>query len=269
VVTGLEIGGSTRLMGIIGDPIAQAKTPKAINPLFVARGADIVCVPLHIPAQCLGEVWPCLKAMPNLVGFGVTLPHKQSILELCDSLDPVAARVGAVNVVRRERDGTLRGYQFDGKGFVRGLEANGVAITARDVLLIGAGGAAVAIAFALIEAGAASITVSNRSWDKAKGLADTINGEFGRTIARAGAPLPSAGQLVVNATSLGLKATDALPLDPDLLRPGMTFADVIAEPETTSLLAQAQLRGVTVISGIHMIKGQVGLIADHICEVWG
>ena len=269
MVSGLEIRGSTRLMGIIGDPIAQAKTPKAINPLFVARGADIVCVPLHIPAQSLGEAWRGLKAMPNVVGFGVTLPHKQSVLDLCDSLDPVAARVGAVNVVRRERDGNLRGYQFDGKGFVRGLEANGVSITGRDVLLIGAGGAAVAIAFALIEAGAASITVTNRSWDKAAALADAINGDFGRTIARAGAPLPGVGQLVVNATSLGLKATDALPLDPDLLRPGMTFADVIAEPETTPLLAQARARGVTAISGIHMIKGQVGLIADHICEVWG
>src|SRR3954447_3330013 len=121
-------------MGIIGDPIAQAKTPKAINPLFAARGADIVCVPLHVPARALREVWPGLKAMPNLVGFGVTLPHKQSVLELCDSLDPVAARVGAVNLVRRERDGSLRGCQFDGKGFVRGLQANDVAITARDVL---------------------------------------------------------------------------------------------------------------------------------------
>ena len=269
MVSGVEIGGSTRLMGIIGDPIAQAKTPKAINPLFVARGADIVCVPLHIPSRFLGEAWRGLKAMPNLVGFGVTLPHKQSVLGLCDSLDPVAARIGAVNVVRREQDGSFRGYQFDGKGFVRGLEANGVVIGGRDVLLIGAGGAAVAIAFALIEAGAASITVSNRSWNKAEALANAINSDFGRAVAQAGPPLPGAGQLVVNATSLGLKATDALPLDPDLLQPGMIFADVIAEPETTPLLAQAQARGVTAVSGIHMIKGQVGLIADHMCELWG
>ena len=269
MVSGLEIRGSTRLMGMIGDPIAQAKTPKAINPIFAARGADVVCVPLQIPASSLAEAWRGLKAMPNLVAFGVTLPHKQSILDLCDSLDPVAARVGAVNVVRRERDGTLRGFQFDGKGFVRGLEANDVAITRRDVLLIGAGGAAVAIAFALIEAGAASITIFNRSRDKAEALAHTINGDFGRTIAQAGAPQPCAGALVVNATSLGLKATDALPLDPELLLPGMTFADVIAEPETTPLLAEARSRGVVSISGIHMIEGQVGLIADHICELWG
>lgn len=269
MVSGLEIRGRTRLMGVIGDPIAQAKTPKAINPIFAARGADIVCVPLHIPASSLAEAWPGLKAISNLVGFGVTLPHKQSVLDLCDSLDPVAARVGAVNVVRRERDGSLRGFQFDGRGFVRGLEANDVAITGRDVLLIGAGGAAVAIAFALIEAGAASITVFNRSWDKAEGLANTINADFGRRITQAGGPQPGAGALVVNATSLGLKATDALPLDPELLMPGMTFADVIAEPETTPLLAEAQSRGVVAVSGIHMINGQVGLIADHICEMWG
>ncbi|WP_336509826.1 shikimate dehydrogenase [Agrobacterium tumefaciens] len=269
VVGSFEIRGTTRLMGVIGDPIAQAKTPAAINPLFAERGADIACVPLHVPASDLPTIWAGLKAMPNLIGFGITLPHKQTAIELCDSLDPVAERVGAVNVVRREKDGSFRGYQFDGKGFVRGLLTKGIVIEGRDVLLVGAGGAAVAIAFALVEAGARGITVSNRTTEKAEALAATVNAGFGRAVAKAGKAEPEAGALVVNATSLGLKETDALPLDALLLKPGMTLAEVIAQPETTPLLSLADRRGVQVHSGIHMITGQVGLIADHLCELWG
>ncbi|RWM12369.1 MAG: shikimate dehydrogenase [Mesorhizobium sp.] len=264
-----QIKGTTRLMGMIGDPIAQARTPATINAIFSSRGVDIACVPLKVPAQELETIWAGLKGMPNLIGLGITLPHKQTALKLCDSLDPLAKRVGAVNVVRRERDGSFRGYQFDGKGFVRGLQANSVAIENRDVLLLGAGGAAVAIAFALVEAGANSITISNRTTEKAQALADTVNADFGRIVAKVGPAEPTVGQLVINSTSLGLNDHDALPLDPDLLRPGMTMAEVIAQPERTRLLSKAEARGVETHSGLHMIRGQVGLIADHICEIWG
>ncbi|RUX48327.1 shikimate dehydrogenase [Mesorhizobium sp. M4A.F.Ca.ET.050.02.1.1] len=269
MVEGIQIRGTTRLMGIIGDPIAQAKTPGTINTIFASRGLDIVCVPLQVPVEELEAVWAGLKGMPNLVGFGVTVPHKQSALELCDSIDPLAKRVGAINVVRRERDGSFRGYQFDGKGFVAGLRAEGIVIEHRDALVLGAGGAAMAIAFALVEAGAETITISNRTLQKAQALAETVNADFGKLVAKAGKPEPTTGQLVINATSLGLNDDDALPLDPGLLRPGMTMAEVIAQPETTRLLSEAAGRGVEIHSGIHMIKGQVGLIARHICEIWG
>lgn len=266
----VTIGGATRIMGMIGDPIAQARTPGAINPIFAAKGADIACVPLHVPKAALAKVWSGLRAIPNLVGFGVTLPHKQLALELCDSLDPLAARVGAVNVVRREADGHLRGYQFDGAGFVRGLRTAGIAIEGRRCLLIGAGGAAVAIAYALAGAGVEEIVVVNRTRDKAEALADKLNSDLGRTnLSRAGDPLPAPGQLVINATSLGLNYGDPLPLDPAILHPSMTVAEVIAQPEVTPLLYAAQARGLEVHSGLRMIEGQVGAIADHICELWG
>lgn len=268
MVSSVSIRGTTKLIGIIGDPIAQAKTPAAVNPLFAARGADIVSVPFHVPAKDLSIIWAGLKAMPNLVGFGITLPHKQTAIDLCDSLDPVAARVGAVNLVRRERDGSFRGYQFDGRGFVRGLQSRGITIEGRDVLIVGAGGASVAIAFALVEAGARSITISNRTIDKARALAETLNAAFGRELAKAGRPQPEVGQLVVNATSLGLQDGDPLPLDAGLLEPGMTMAEVIAQPEITRLLALAAAKGVEIHSGMHMITGQADLTVDHICELW-
>ncbi|WP_417721579.1 shikimate dehydrogenase family protein [Salipiger sp.] len=261
---GIVIGGTTRLMGVIGDPIVQARTPGAINPIFAAMGADIVCVPLHVPAADLATCWAGLKAMPNLVGFGITLPHKQAALALCDSLDPLAERVGAVNLVRREADGSFRGYQFDGAGFLRGLTQAGIAVEGRSCLMIGAGGAAVAIAFALAEAGASDITVANRTNAKADALADKVNTALGRAVLRAGPPEPAPGQLVINATSLGLQESDALPLDPEALHPGMTVAEVIAQPEVTALLRAAEARGVAVHSGMRMIEGQVSAIAEHL-----
>lgn len=263
---GVVIDGATRLMGVIGDPIRQARTPEAINPLFAAKGANVVCVPMHVPADDLATCWAGMKAMPNLVGFGITLPHKQAALHLCDALDPVARRVGAVNLVRRERDGSFKGYQFDGLGFLRGLAGVGIEVQGRSTLMIGAGGAAVAIAFALAEAGVHEIVVANRTRAKAEDMAAKVNADLDREVLRVGDGLPDPGQLVINATSLGLNPEDALPLDPELLTPGMTVAEVIAQPQITPLLQAAQGRGVDIHSGLHMIEGQVQVIADHICE---
>lgn len=265
----VSIDGETWLMGVIGDPIAQIRTPQAINPIFAARVANVVCLPLHVPAERLDEAWAGLRATRNLVGFGVTLPHKQAAFALCDSLDPLAERVGAVNLVRRERDGSLRGYQFDGGGFVRGLQAQGVDPRGRSVLMAGAGGAAMAIGFALHEAGVDKIVVANRTREKAEALALALNAAAGRDLASTGEPLPRPGQLVINATSLGLRPEDPLPLDPAGIGAGTIVAEVIARPETTRLLEVAQARGARTHSGIHMITGQVGLIADHILELWG
>lgn len=263
------IDGSTRIMGVIGDPIAQAVTPTAINPIFASLGANIACVPLHIGSTDLATALAGMKSIRNLIGFGVTLPHKQPALLLCDSLDPLALRVGAVNLVRREADGSFRGYQFDGKGFVRGLQRQGHKIAGRECLMIGAGGAAIAIAFALAEEGASSLTIANRTPAKAAALADAVNQDSGRDFARAGDDRPSPGQLVINATSLGLSANDALPLPPDQIDDTMVVADVIAKPEITPLLEAARLRGARVHSGMHMIFGQVDLIAAHLAELWG
>ena len=263
------IDGTTRIMGVIGDPIAQIMTPTAINPLFAGMGANIVCVPVHVRAAELGAAWQGFKAIRSLVGFGVTLPHKQAALKLCDSLDPLAERVGAVNLVRREADGSLRGYQFDGKGFVRGLRDRGHDVQGRHCLMVGAGGAAVAIAFALVEQGIASLTIANRTRAKAEELAETLNLAFGRTVAAAGNAVPAGGQIVVNATSLGLSSDDPLPLDPAAIDETMLVAEVVAKPEITALLAAARDRGATIHSGIHMIHGQVGMIAEHLAELWG
>ncbi|EIM77350.1 shikimate dehydrogenase [Nitratireductor aquibiodomus RA22] len=266
VAPGITVDGSTKIMGVIGDPIAQVMTPTTINPIFAARKVNIVCVPLHISVHELDTAWKGLKALGNLIGFGITLPHKQAAMTLCDSLEPLAERVGAVNLVRREADGSFRGYQFDGKGFVRGLKGQGHTPSESHCLMLGAGGAAIAIAFALAEEGAASLTIANRTHAKAEELAEAVNRKMGRSFARAGDPRPEPGQIVINATSLGLSASDPLPFDTDLVDGTMLIAEVIAKPEVTPFLEAARARGAQIHSGIHMIRGQVDLIAAHMAE---
>lgn len=259
------IDGNTRIMGVIGDPIAQIKTPQAINPIFAQQGANILCVPMHIRADDLATAVTGLRAQSNVIGFGVTLPHKQTVMALCDSLDPAARAVGAVNVVRREADGSFRGYQFDGQGFVRGLVAQGHDPAGRTCLMIGAGGAARAIVRALLDAGAAQVRIANRSAQKAVALAQAT----GDARVSAAPPLPAPDDLVINATSLGMAVDDPLPLDPDLIDATMTIAEVVAKPEFTHLLKRAELRGAAIHSGLHMIHHQVDLIARHMLELYG
>lgn len=263
------IDGNTLIMAMIGDPVAQVKTPQAINPIFAAMGINIRCVPLHIGADGLGAAMAGLRAMRNVIGCGITLPHKQDIGALCDSLDPAAAQVGAVNVIRREADGSFRGYQFDGRGFVGGLLAQGHDPAGRDCLVIGAGGASAAIVTALAQAGARHIVISNRTHAKAEALAAGVNAALGIDIVHADAPVPRPGQLIVNATSLGMAPTDALPLDPAGLDASMLVAEVVAKPEITRLLQEAAQRGAQIHSGIHMITSQVPLIAQHFAEIYG
>ena len=244
----------------------RCATPQAINPLFLAAGANIVCVPLRVARDDLRTVWAGLRAAGNVIGLTLTLPHKEDALALCDSLDAQAERVGAVNVVRREADGSFRGYQFDGRGFVDGLLSQHHDPKGRNCLLIGAGGAAKAIAFALLEAGAVTITICNRTRHKAEALADHVNRVFGSDRVLAGDPVPCDHDLIVNATSLGMRADDPLPVAVDRINATMLVADAIAEPAKTRLLCEAEKRGAAIHSGEHMIANQIHLIARHFID---
>lgn len=265
----VSVDGTTMIMAMIGDPIAQVRTPEAINPIFERMGRNIVCVPMHLTADGFAAGWAGLKAMRNLAGMGITLPHKQQTALLCDSLDPLAEALGVANFVRRERDGSLRGHLFDGEGFVAGLKGQGIDPAGRDCLLVGAGGAGVAIAAALLAHGAARITVANRSRARAETLVQLVSRLAGEGRIAIGEALPTPGQLVVNATSLGLREDDALPVDPASIDETMTVAEVVAKPDMTALLVAARARGAAVHRGIHMIDGQVGLIAERLGDLWG
>ncbi|NUB23598.1 shikimate dehydrogenase family protein [Azospirillum brasilense] len=259
---GRIITGRTRVLGILAHPTEHVKAPPAINRIAAERGRDAVMVPFDVAPADLAAVVTALRLVKSLDGSIVTVPHKQSIMEFCDEVTPQAAAVGAVNILRFEPDGRLIGGQLDGIGFVAGLRAAAVDPWGRRVLLAGAGGAASAVAFALAEAGVSHITLSNRSRPKIEDLRDRLQAFRPGLSVSLGSGDAGGHDLVVNATTLGMKAGDPLPIDPSTLRADMVVAEVIMEPEMTPLLIAAQEAGCRVHLGRHMLDHQLQLMAD-------
>lgn len=258
------ITGNTRLYAIIADPVAQVRTPEVLNEYFARSQQDAVLVPIHVAPEGLQDLFAAFRRMKNLGGFIVTVPHKTAAAALCDELGPAGQAIGSVNAIRRTGDGRLVGDMFDGAGFVAGLRAQGRDPAGKRVLLLGSGGAASAIAFALAEAGVASLTIANRTVSKASDLVARLQLAFPDSAIDVGPADPRGVDLAINATSLGMKESDALPLDVDLLSPDTVVAEIIMKPEITALLAGARSRGCAIHQGRHMLDEQVKLLAGFI-----
>ncbi len=255
------ITGNTQVFGILADPIHHVKTPQRINAHLVGEGFDGVMVPIHVRAEGLQAAVQGLRAMNNLAGFVVTVPHKTAMVALCDEVSADARLIGAVNVVHRTADGRLIGTMLDGEGFVAGLRQEGIEPRGRSAYLAGAGGAASAIAFALARAGVSHLTVANRTTDKVRQLFERIHSVAPAAQLVVGTEDPSGHDLVVNGTSLGLRDEDALPLDVERLLPHQVVAEIIMQPAETSLLKAAQARGCRVHPGAPMLASQIPLMA--------
>jgi len=254
------ITGTTRLYAIIGDPVAHVRTPMAFNDYFAASGIDAACVAIHIGRDDLAVGWPGLKSMRNLDGFIVTAPYKAEAAALCDSLEGDGAHTKVVNTVRRDPDGRYAGTLLDGSGFVNGLKKSGYDPQGKTIYMAGAGGAATALAFALAGAGVAALTIHNRTMLKAVSLVERVGATFPRCKVRLGTADASGHEIVVNATSLGLKPDDPFSFDMTSADRSALFAEVVMKPEFTPLLVTAEKRGHRVHSGIHMLNGQLDMM---------
>ena len=257
-----RITGRTRIFAILGDPVAHVRTPETFNALAAARGCEAAMVPIRVAAADLPTAVAGLRAMANVAGFIATVPHKTAIVPLLDTLTGAARRVGAVNAVRREPDGTLAGEILDGIGFVAGLREAGHEPRGRSVYLAGAGGAACAIAFALAEAGASRLTIFNRTAERAIGLLTRLQVHFRELPLAAGTRDPSGHDIVVNTTSQGLQEGDALPIDVEALTPDQLVAEIVMDPAVTPLLAAATAAGCRTHPGLPMLTCQLDLMAD-------
>ncbi|MDR7375458.1 shikimate dehydrogenase [Rhodoferax ferrireducens] len=251
----LHISGTTRLYGLIGDPLTASKSPQLWNRLFMEQGADAACVPFGVKGDDLSAFVTGARAVGNLSGLLVTMPHKQRMLDYVDELHPTARDVGAINVIRCNSDGRWIGANFDGIGCVLGMEWDGLHPAKKSVLLIGAGGAGRAIAFAVASAGARALTIFNANRSRAEDLIKSVN-ETTDCHATFGAPDPHKFEVVINATSLGMKPSDPLPLDPDRLKPGTIVVDIVNSVEPTPLYRAASERGCRIQNNRPMHEGQ-------------
>jgi shikimate dehydrogenase len=190
----------------------------------------------------------------QLAGLSVTMPHKEAVASSVDELDPAAAALRSVNTVVPQADGSLKGYSTDGAGFVASLAAAGHSAVGRSVCLLGAGGAARAIADALGRAGAARVAVFNRTMSTAL-EAVQLAGSAGVL----GTPSDvREADIVVNATSIGM-GSDDLPCDPAALRSGQVVADIVYHPRHTAFLQAARAAGAEPVDGLGMLVHQAAL----------
>ena len=250
-----HIKGTTRLYGLVGDPLTTAKSPELWNRLFIEQRADAVCVPFRVEADDLSAFVTGARAMRNLSAVLVTMPHKQRMMAFVDELHPTARQVGAISVIRCHDDGRWVGAIFDGVGCVLGMQWEGNHPANKSVLLIGAGGAGRAIAFAVGSAGARSLAIFDVDERRAEGLAEAVAAET-RCNTHVGAPDPQGYEIVINATPLGMKPDDPMPVDPNRLEAGSIVVDIINAPDPTALCRAARARGCRTQSGRPMHEGQ-------------
>lgn len=257
----MDITGKTAVMFIIADPIEHVLGTAVLNAHFRRSGQDIVACPLHVRPEDLEATLRVIRRLQNVIGFGVTIPHKISIVAMLDHVTRNAELVGAVNFVRRDPDGRLTGHNVDGEGFVAGLDANGVTVSGMSVLQVGAGGAGRAIAFAVASSGAKKLNIINRTMAKAEELARAVQAAHPACDVTVRAPDLEDVDLVINATSVGMRPDDPLPLDLAGLGPAAAVAEVIMRPEMTAMLRRAAERGCTTVPGRAMLDHQIALAA--------
>ncbi len=252
----------TQRIGIIGYPLGHSLSPRFQQAALDHLGLDVRYEAWETPPASLAQRIASLRAA-DILGANVTVPHKEAVLPLLDALDDEAALMGAVNTIVH-RDGRLVGHNTDGVGFLAALDSVGFDPQGAGALLLGAGGAARAVAFALARHGANPLYIANRTLDRAQRLADEVNAVA--PVAHAlslteGALEEVAGAyvLLVNCTSVGMRHTpteDASPFPSGLLRRRLLVYDLVYNPPETRLLRDAKAAGARPVGGLGMLVHQ-------------
>ncbi|WP_449255456.1 shikimate dehydrogenase family protein [Bosea sp. (in: a-proteobacteria)] len=251
------ITGTTRLIAHLGYPTGSFKAPMIYNPYFEREGIDAVVVPMGCGAEDYPAFLRLVFRLSNTLGALVTMPHKVTTAGLVDTLLPTAAIAGACNAVRREPDGRLTGEMFDGEGFVRGLLRKGRRIAGRRALVLGAGGVGSAIAASLAKAGVGALGLYDIDAAAAEALALRLAHFHPALGLSLGSNDPAGFDIVVNATPLGMRPGDPLPLDVARLDAASFVGEVVMAEEITPFLAAARARGCAVQVGKDMLFEQI------------
>ncbi|OAF05228.1 hypothetical protein AYJ54_22555 [Bradyrhizobium centrolobii] len=249
--------GASRVVFIFAHPAGHVGAPRHYTPYFHEQGLDWHMVPMDVRPENLAETIRVLARSPNTAGFNLTMPHKPAAFELCDEVGRAARFEGVVNTIRIDADGRLVGESFDGGGFLNAARQAGIFDPNRRCVVIGAGGAGRAICHALAAGGLKRLRILNEVPGPVEALATKLRGQFPDLDISLEERFDDAG-LCVNATSLGLHATDALPMDPARLPKDCAVFDIIAA-RRTEFMAACAVRGLKVIDGVAMIRHQLPL----------
>ena len=262
-----KLTGHTRIVGVIGDPVAHSRSPQMHNAAFAKAGLDYVYVPFHVRPDDLAAAIAGFKAI-NVVGINVTLPHKQAVIPFLTSISREAELIGAVNTLTFV-DGNIHGNNTDAPGVLQALDEDGNTSgtpVGEKVVVLGAGGAARAVVVALALRGVAAITIANRTVEKAVSLATEMDQKTGVSMQGMGLTderLPLSvreSKLLVNTATISMDVTHPLLISADWLQPNTIVYDIVYTPPVTPLMQAATERGCQTLGGIGMLVHQ-GAIA--------
>jgi len=253
----LEISGTTKICGVIGDPVEHTLSPAMHNAAFNHLKLDFIYVAFRVKKEELGNAMNGVRSL-GIHGLNVTMPHKNSVINYLDEIDPAAKFIDAVNTVLNDQ-GKLTGFNTDGVGAIKALKENDVDPGGKKLLLLGAGGAANAIAFHAAQE-VEELVILNRTAEKAKKLAEILGGRFKKRIKgnslsanRAKEELTDS-DILINATSVGMHPNINQSLvRPEWVRPDLCVMDIVYDPIETRLVKDARSRGAKVISGVEML----------------
>jgi shikimate dehydrogenase len=246
-----KLSGATRVHIIVGDPIAQVKSPFGMTQAFELNGKDAICMPAQVPTRDLKQWFEGISLARNVDGIIVTIPHKFDCHALCATHSPRADFLGAVNTIRRNADGTWHGDMFDGLGYVKAIESKGFDLQNKKALLVGAGGAGSAIAHAMVLAGVSELAIHDENTERRESLIHRLNTlKLGHV--KAGTANPSGCHIAINATPMGMREGDTSPIDLDAITSNMFIGCVITAPAITPLIAAARAKGCNTSTGADM-----------------
>jgi shikimate dehydrogenase len=255
----VDVTGKTKITGIFGYPIGHTLSPLMHNAAFKTLGLDTAYVAFKVLPEDLPYAIQAIRSL-NLLGVNITVPHKEKVIPLLDKIDKEAAFIGAVNTVTNS-EGILTGYNTDGRGFISSLSEEGISIDGKDIVIIGAGGASRAISYYLSE-GASRLSLFDIDKPKAEKLVTDLKEIRNNVFLLEKIEDIAKPDIVINATPLGLKPDDPLPLNPDSIVPEMIICDLVYKK--TDFLKEAEKKGAKNLNGSGMLLWQ-GVLAF---ELW-
>ena len=251
------IRGTTKLIAHLGYPTESFKAPMIYNPYFQKHGIDAVVVPMGCKSEDYAAFLALVFKLSNIHGALVTMPHKVTTVALLDEVSTTAKVAGSCNAVRLGANGQLIGDMFDGEGFVRGVLRKGRSLKGASVLVAGCGGVGSAIAASLAKAGVAKLAVFDAYAPMMDGLAGRLRANYPTLIVTTGSIDPTGVDVVVNATPLGMKDGDPLPMDVSRIAPSTFVGEVVMKTEITPFLEAARARGCAYQVGTDMLFEQI------------
>lgn len=251
------LDGATSLYPIVGDPIKQVKSPQGVTELLQAAGLNALCVPAHVRVQDFDLYMQSLAITQNVAGVIITVPHKFSAYNHCKTATDRAHFLKAANVLRRNDDGSWHGDMCDGEGCVQAMKQNGADFKNKNGLLIGAGGAGSAIAYAALKAGLSTLSIVDNDEIRRNTLITALKTQGFKV--KVGGEVKNHA-IIINATPMGMKEQDPLPFDVQEITAHHFVGDVITQPIIPKHIELVRLKGAKTSTGSDMFQAVRGLM---------